>query len=342
MPSICCKLQCILFLLSGLAVQTEPPGVAISSTRPKRQESSAAFSPDGRGLAILDDDNTVNIWNVATTKKIKKIAVPLGRDESLEQPRYLPNGDLTVLLCHYKGVKFEPGPLRTDQGTVSVCLLNLTTDKRSPFINIGYGGLATCRQGELLAYASSLWQVDTGKKLREVILPRGLVYEIYFSPDRRIVLYRISESLAQDFALLFLVDVATGKKILQIGEIDLAKGASGCLFSPRFSPDGKWLAFSGVDEPNLHLWDLSKMKAVHRIPLDQSDVERVVGFTPDGRTLITWSETRGLLRLWEMATGKERQAIPVRRNIDAVLLSPDGKTVALVEKMEVEFRSLRN
>lgn len=62
----------------------------------------------------------------------------LGPDESAEQVRYTAAGDLAFLLCRYKG--FKSGPGWFVQGKISACLWNLSSSKRSPFVEIGYGG----------------------------------------------------------------------------------------------------------------------------------------------------------------------------------------------------------
>jgi WD40 repeat protein len=179
--------------------------------------------------------------------------------------------------------------------------------------------VAICPNGKLLAYKGGLWDVATGRKLHNVVLPAGLVVKIDFSPDGKIVLYQISESPAQDFALLFLAEAASGKKILRIGEIDVEKHGEACgfLFGAKFSPNAKLIAFSQIDRPSLHVWDVAAKKAVRRIPLRES--EPVVGFFPGARGLVSWHRAGGTLRVWETATGKERRAVTVGGGVDTVL-----------------------
>jgi WD40 repeat protein len=285
----------------------------------------------------LDGKGTLTIWDPATGKQRKTTTLALGREESAEQVRYTLDGDLAVLLCRYKGFKSGPGWAR--QGTISACLWNISTGQRSSFIEVGYGGLAVCPKSSLLAYGGGLWEAKTGKKLRNVAIPDGLVYDIVFSPDGKTVVYQISEGLAQDFSLLFVVDSGTGKKLLQIGDID--PGSGRFYFGPKFSPDGKQLAFAEADQPALHLWVVGAGKVKRRIPLEVS--ERVVGFSPDAKTLVSWdNRADGVLRFWETETGKERHAVKVGGGVEAVLLSPDGKTVALVKGTAVEFRRLKD
>jgi WD40 repeat protein len=189
-------------LLVSLAALAAPPA---GWTR----EPSAAFSPDSKSLALLDGKGTVRIWDVVAGKEGKRSALSLDPNEYVKQVHYMPNGDLAVVLYQYKG--FKSGPGWATQGTISACLWNLSFGHRTPFIEVGYGGLAVCPNGTLLAYNSGLWELASGKKLHNVALPKGLVFEIDFAPDGKTVLYRISESLAQDFDLLLLADTASGK-----------------------------------------------------------------------------------------------------------------------------------
>jgi WD40 repeat protein len=327
-----------LALLSWLLPLAAPAGEwRVKAVRPSAERLSAAFSPDGRSLALLHGKRTLAIWDPATGKQRKTTTLALGREESAEQVRYTSNGELVVLSCRYTG--FKSGPGWAVQGTISACSWNISTDCRSPFVEVGYGGLAVCPKGSLLAYSEGLWEVKTGKKLRNVAIPRGLVFDIRFSPDGKTVVYQICESPAQDFSLLFVADSSTGKMLLQIG--DLVPKSGRFYFEPCFSPDGKLLAFGETDRPALHLWDVAAGKVKRHIPLEES--QRMIGFSPDASTLVSWDDRpNGGLHVWETATGKQRHAEKIGRGVEAVLLSPDGKTVALVSGRAVEFRRLKH
>jgi WD40 repeat protein len=302
----------------------------VNKVRPSARGPSAAFSPDGRSLAFLDGKGTIHVWNVATAKERKKITLALGPDDSAEQVLYTPNGDLAVLRCRYEGFKSGPGWAR--QGTIFACLWNPATEKQSPRIPIGYGGLAVCPKGDVLAYADDLWDIATGRKLRTVALPHGLVFTVWFSPDGKTVAYQVCESLAQDGSLVFFAEVATGKKLLQVGEFDFARRRLSFVTDAVFTPEGKEVACSAT------LYELASGKAVRKLSLEKHG--SVIGFSPKGRSLISWDRSRGTVSLLEKRTLKELRAIKVGRNVEAVHLSPDGKTMGLIRGKAIELRRL--
>jgi WD40 repeat protein len=121
------------------------------------------------------------------------------------------------------------------------------------------------------------------------------------------------------------------------------------------SPDGQTLASAGSSL--VELWDVDRKarmpRAILRQPADPRDPNAptthrgmvwAVAFSPDGKTLATgaggvWSPTpgdgkkigkiEGEIRLWDVATGKEKAA--VRRlplTVYSLAFSPDGRTLA--------------
>jgi WD40 repeat protein len=246
-----------------------------------------------------------------------------------------------VLLKKYEGFHFDAATRWATQGTISSRLWNMSTRKKSPPIKTGYGGRAICPEGKLLAYGNGVWEIATGKQIRKFTLPEGLTYEIKFSPDGKTLAYWICESLAQNTSMIFLVDMASGKKVLQIGDLSV-EIASFCFRSPvTFAADGKTIAFSEIRSPPdypIHLWNVATDKEVRRIP--QKEPADLIAFSADGRTLLAWDQTHGLVRLWETITGKERQTVKLGGGVQSLTFSPDGKTAALVKDGTIEFRRL--
>ena len=115
-----------------------------------------------------------------------------------------------------------------------------------------------------------------------------------------------------------------------------------------FSPDGRTLAAglstrdqtTGKELHAITLWDLtSPTEHRRRFAADWRDLTGLA-FTPDGKALVTGSNDtesrivgekpeKGSMRLWDVATGRERRRFPVEDfDVQSVAVSPDGKLLA--------------
>jgi WD40 repeat protein len=116
-----------------------------------------------------------------------------------------------------------------------------------------------------------------------------------------------------------------------------------------FSPDGKilatsdyqdaWLDRVGTVHPGhslVKLWDVDKRKVIATLR-GHSDAVTAVTFSRDGKTLISVGDGREV-KVWDVASGKEKA--PLKGNPQWVFLafSPDGKTIASANDDEVVLR----
>jgi WD40 repeat protein len=101
--------------------------------------------------------------------------------------------------------------------------------------------------------------------------------------------------------------------------------------------DGKTLASGSLNDKEIRVWDVATRKETRRLPL--KECARTLAFSPTGKTLITGSPGpagRGdlggqrsyVLRLWEVAAGKELRRWDTRNAHCPLALSPDGKFMA--------------
>jgi WD40 repeat protein len=215
-------------------------------------------------------------------------------------------------------VKGEITPLRI---TVPV-LENKPSEKKSPaevFVQLGHFGdvtsVAFSPDGKYALSGSEdqtlkLWDISSGKEIRNFTGHSRSVYSVAFSPDGK---YALSGSWD---GTLKLWNISSGKEIRSFTE------DSDFVNSVAFSPDGKY-ALSGSGD-NTKLWEISSGKEIRRFT-GHSDSVQSVAFSPDGKYALSGSGDN-TLKLWEISSGKEiRRLTGHFDSVHSVAFSPDGK-----------------
>jgi WD40 repeat protein len=163
---------------SLIATLTGPPG--------SHGASSAAFSPDGKVLAILDRDGSTQVWDVATRSLTATLTSPQCRGADVEVA-FSPDGSMLAVIGSADG---------------TTCLWDLSTRRQIATVtapsnsNVSVVGGAFSPDGKTLAIADSsgstyLWNVSTGKVVATLNDPVGggatpALAGIAFSPDGRL------------------------------------------------------------------------------------------------------------------------------------------------------------
>ncbi|MFG1687160.1 NACHT and WD repeat domain-containing protein [Nonomuraea sp. NPDC049269] len=271
-----------------------------------------AFSRDGKTLATAGNV-TARLWDTATSRQI---GTPFARHaKGVTGVAISPDGATLATVGYDRTARLWNIATRKQTGVLK---------ERSALFN----AIAFSPDGTRLATAGSggrtvLW--DTASRQQLVALADNLsgVARVAFSPDGKLL------AAASDDGVVRLADPQVH---LQIGTPMPAQGAV------ALSPDGRTLAAgAGSDDkdPAIQLWDVATQRPIGP-PLRPKGARRsvaTIGFTPDGRTLLT-SHSDGL-RLWDLAS--RRELVHDGTLTGVTKLSPDGRFVAVQQDKAIAF-----
>jgi Tol biopolymer transport system component len=127
----------------------------------------------------------------------------------------------------------------------------------------------------------------------------------------------------------------------------MTSSMAGAKFNPRYSPDGKHLAYAldldGSESYHVVLHNLQGDAHHVDLTLSSGHAQRPnFAFSPDGRELAVLSDERGQFALYLLSieTGEKRLLLDLHRPIWDVTWSPDGRWIAVEAEMEASERGV--
>jgi WD40 repeat protein len=291
----------------------------------------ALFSPDGRWLFILRQDNTASLVDAQTLKEVGRLPAQANLQffftvfsPDRNAPRLVTLNDTARIwdvangkLLHVCAVDADHAVTRAAFGPDGRRLVTLNPPR----------GLDS---GKWDAVIGCIWDVTTGKRLATLKCslakrPDEWGSGAAFSPDGRLVVL--------SYAGARIFDASTAEEVLVLGHPDVTGAFT-------FSPDGRQL-LTALRDRRVRLWDVTTGRTVLTL---EEPAENAL-FSPDGKRLLTVADCTA--KVWDAATG---EALALLKDpwgsVLSATFSVDGSAVHAilvrppdVEKGQTEMRT---
>jgi WD40 repeat protein len=297
------------------------PRVPLQTNQPREPIHAAAFSPDGKQIALAGYGR-VRIVDAAALAAVTELT---GMRGHVSEVAFSADGQELIAAAGEPGLFGElqvwtignPKPRRTIVGHRDAL----------------YAAVALPGQLKLIATGSydeqiRLWDLQTGKEVRLLSGHNGPIFGLSASSDGRWL------ASASGDRTVKIWDVASGERLDTLGQ-SLKE-----LYTVAFSPDGKRLIAGGVDN-RIRLWQIGKSAREGDNPLvetrfaHEGAILRLV-WSHDGRWLASSAEDR-TVKIWHGDSLAERHLLERQSDTPAALaFSPDGHTL-LVARLDGSF-----
>ena len=310
----------VLGLVSFVNAQTISAQTPLELSKVVERVDQAYISADSKTI-IAEVNNVLNVWDAATGKVLKQIALPSKDVNYVNSIFFFPE---SKIIAHVR----RPFPENVD---IDYKSSNILWDVSSGKVLESVGKLNF--QEAAYSFGSKKLAIEGDKGVVE-ILDAGTfktlltistgetdgITVLAFSPDGQIM---ATGGFKQTVKLW---DVSTGRLLRTLEHDDSIRGIV-------FSPDGKSLASTAKDDP-LRIWEISSGKLLHSFEVslyeddDGNDAlayysnKNALAFSKDGKILAAGSFKTILF--WNIQTGKYK-SLDHQEEILSITFSPDGK-----------------
>jgi WD40 repeat protein len=233
---------------------------------------TATLSPDGKTLAWSLDDNTIQLVRLSDQKVLQTLS---GHSDMVGKLRFTPDGNLLVSASHDYWVK----------------VWNLQGEELHSFQAGQVLGIAISPDGSMLATVPSdgpvaLWSLDTGEKIKDLGGSGG---------------YDTSDAEFSQDGQYLVADLVAGIFLWRVADASLVWNEVKNSMAVAFSPDGRYLAYSDVDDGNkVILASPDAARVIRTFERMQGPVWELF-FSPDGSLL---AATDGVeIHIWRVRDG---------------------------------------
>lgn len=260
---------------------------------------SASYSPDGRRIVTVSDDQTASIWDATTGEEL---VVLRGHDSGVWSASFSSDG-LRVVTAS------EDQTARVWDATTGEPLLVINDpDGRVNSAVFSPDGTMILTAGD--TQAARLWDATTGEQIRVFEGGSG-ARQADFSPDgERIVTANYDQRVR-------LWNTETAELYFSL------YGHKDVVWSAIFSSDGKQIVTTSADE-TVRLWDANSGTETRSIPETRA---RNASFSPNGQQIVTaeWDNTA---RVWDVSSGDLVTVLSGHTSVvNSAEFSPDGQRI---------------
>jgi WD40 repeat protein len=290
-------------------VRAEPmPVKTFDSESSGMHATAAAFSPDGRWLALVGDDKKVLVIDVSTW----------GISFAARHGGWV---DTTVVAA-----AFSPDSRRLATSSWDRTARIWDTSTGEELLRLKHRdiveGVSFDADGQRLATASKwmarIWATHSGRELLRIT--DCDVNAVAFSPNGLWL-----ATACRDTARIR--DASSSQELLQLKHGDW-------IGEVTFSQDGRWLATTShlTKGGSAQIWDTSNGKLLHKLVHDGG--VSGAAFSPDGRWLATAGDD-GNARIWDTSNGKLLHKLQHDHGVRGVAFRPKGRWLATVSLGDV-------
>jgi WD40 repeat protein len=278
--------------------------------------SALTFSPNGKWLAMRREDGAVSLWDTAARQPVTEL-VASGRFGGYKALAFSPRGDLLAWGS-------EPA---VGQHGLSLWDLNACMEVACLVHSAGVVSAAFSPDAHVIATLARDGMVRVWEVASRQVLASFQTESMDHSPNGLSVGWAVSASMEQDLASVS--PESASEPSLRLSNIRLR--ATGHFGDVAFTPDGRWLAVSGLGT-RVRLWDWAddRENTPLELPADGDNVTSLA-ISRDGRWLAAAAGfDHSTLHVWDLGTRSKLRLAGHKGSVFNLAFSPDARMLASV------------